>query len=239
MPRPWPATCWSRSPRAASRTTSWTSPSGPAGPVIGGPRSSPVPRCRGSSPPWDSGTAGLAVGDEVFGLTDQWRDGTAAEYVAVEARNLAPKPKTVGPRARRGGAAGWPDGVAGPVRSRKAGQGADRGHPRRGRRGRVDGRPACPLGRRRGDRDRAQPFPVPGPGTGRRPLRRPGRRPPRGRGRPGGPGVRRGRRRGARPVGLARQARGNAGLDQAERFRPSAARTPGRSSSSRNQAALS
>ena len=40
------------------------------------------------------GTAGIAVGDEVFGLTDQWRDGTAAEYVAVEARNLAPKPKT-------------------------------------------------------------------------------------------------------------------------------------------------
>jgi len=41
------------------------------------------------------GTAGLAVGDEVFGLTDQLRDGTAAEYVAVEARNLAPKPRTV------------------------------------------------------------------------------------------------------------------------------------------------
>jgi NADPH:quinone reductase-like Zn-dependent oxidoreductase len=41
------------------------------------------------------GTAGIAVGDEVFGLTDQWRDGTAAEYVAVEARNLAPKPQTV------------------------------------------------------------------------------------------------------------------------------------------------
>jgi NADPH:quinone reductase-like Zn-dependent oxidoreductase len=41
------------------------------------------------------GTAALAVGDEVFGLTDQWRDGTAAEYVAVEARNLAPKPRTV------------------------------------------------------------------------------------------------------------------------------------------------
>jgi NADPH:quinone reductase-like Zn-dependent oxidoreductase len=40
------------------------------------------------------GTAGLAVGDEVFGLTDQWRDGTAAEYVAAEARNLAPKPRT-------------------------------------------------------------------------------------------------------------------------------------------------
>ncbi len=41
------------------------------------------------------GTAGLAVGDEVFGLTDQLRDGAAAEYVAVEARNLALKPKTV------------------------------------------------------------------------------------------------------------------------------------------------
>jgi NADPH:quinone reductase-like Zn-dependent oxidoreductase len=40
------------------------------------------------------GTAGLAIGDEVFGLTDQWRDGTAAEYVAAEARNLAPKPRT-------------------------------------------------------------------------------------------------------------------------------------------------
>ena len=41
------------------------------------------------------GTAGFAVGDEVFGLTDQLRDGTAAGYVAVEARNLAPKPRTV------------------------------------------------------------------------------------------------------------------------------------------------
>jgi NADPH:quinone reductase-like Zn-dependent oxidoreductase len=41
------------------------------------------------------GTAGVAVGEEVYGLTDQWRDGTAAEYVAVEARNVAPKPKTV------------------------------------------------------------------------------------------------------------------------------------------------
>ena len=41
------------------------------------------------------GTAGIAVGEEVFGLTDQWRDGTAAEYVAVEARNMAAKPQTV------------------------------------------------------------------------------------------------------------------------------------------------
>ena len=41
------------------------------------------------------GTAGIAVGEEVFGLTDQWRDGTAADVVAVVARNVAPKPKTV------------------------------------------------------------------------------------------------------------------------------------------------
>ena len=94
------------------------------------------------------GTAGIAVGDEVFGLTDQLRDGAAAEYVAVEARNVASKPQAPRPRPRRGGAAGRPDGVAGPVRPRKAGQGADGGHPRRGRRGRIDGGPACPLGRR-------------------------------------------------------------------------------------------
>jgi NADPH:quinone reductase-like Zn-dependent oxidoreductase len=38
------------------------------------------------------GTAGFAPGDEVFGLTDWYRDGAAAEFVAVEARNLARKP---------------------------------------------------------------------------------------------------------------------------------------------------
>ena len=36
------------------------------------------------------GTTGLAVGEPVFGLTDWARNGTLAEYVAVEARNLAP-----------------------------------------------------------------------------------------------------------------------------------------------------
>jgi NADPH:quinone reductase-like Zn-dependent oxidoreductase len=41
------------------------------------------------------GTAGLAVGQRVFGLTDWTRDGTLAEYVAVEARNLAPLPGDV------------------------------------------------------------------------------------------------------------------------------------------------
>ena len=38
------------------------------------------------------GTTGAAIGDAVYGLTDWYRDGAAAEYVAVEARSLAPKP---------------------------------------------------------------------------------------------------------------------------------------------------
>lgn len=41
------------------------------------------------------GTTGVAIGDAVYGLTDWYRDGAAAEYVAVEARNLAPKPPTL------------------------------------------------------------------------------------------------------------------------------------------------
>jgi NADPH:quinone reductase-like Zn-dependent oxidoreductase len=36
------------------------------------------------------GTTGLDIGQRVFGLTDWARNGTLAEYVAVEARNLAP-----------------------------------------------------------------------------------------------------------------------------------------------------
>src|SRR6201994_4761570 len=38
------------------------------------------------------GTTGLSIGQRVFGLTDWYRDGTLAEYVAVEARNLTPLP---------------------------------------------------------------------------------------------------------------------------------------------------
>jgi NADPH:quinone reductase-like Zn-dependent oxidoreductase len=41
------------------------------------------------------GTTGLSVGQRVFGLSDWHRDGTLAEYVAVEARNLAPLPGDV------------------------------------------------------------------------------------------------------------------------------------------------
>jgi NADPH:quinone reductase-like Zn-dependent oxidoreductase len=35
---------------------------------------------------------GLAKGDSVYGLLNFWRDGAAAEYVAVRASDLAPKP---------------------------------------------------------------------------------------------------------------------------------------------------
>jgi NADPH:quinone reductase-like Zn-dependent oxidoreductase len=41
------------------------------------------------------GATGVRVGDEVFGLTDWYRDGAAAEMIAVEARNLALRPRRV------------------------------------------------------------------------------------------------------------------------------------------------
>ena len=41
------------------------------------------------------GTTGLSVGQRVFGLADWHRDGTLAEYVAIEARSLAPLPGDV------------------------------------------------------------------------------------------------------------------------------------------------
>jgi NADPH:quinone reductase-like Zn-dependent oxidoreductase len=41
------------------------------------------------------GTTGLSAGQRVFGLTDWYRDGTLAEYTAVEARNLALLPDDV------------------------------------------------------------------------------------------------------------------------------------------------
>jgi NADPH:quinone reductase-like Zn-dependent oxidoreductase len=41
------------------------------------------------------GTTGLSVGQRVFGLADWHRDGTLAEYMAIESRNLAPLPGDV------------------------------------------------------------------------------------------------------------------------------------------------
>lgn len=42
------------------------------------------------------GTTGLSVGQRVFGLQDWYRNGSLAEYVAIEARNLAPLPDDIG-----------------------------------------------------------------------------------------------------------------------------------------------
>ena len=47
------------------------------------------------------GTTGLSVGQRVFGLTDWYRDGTLAEYVVVQARNLTPRPATLTSRWAR------------------------------------------------------------------------------------------------------------------------------------------
>src|SRR5215831_16751216 len=41
------------------------------------------------------GTTGVSVGQRVVGLADWHRDGTLAEYIAIEARNLAPLPGDV------------------------------------------------------------------------------------------------------------------------------------------------
>jgi NADPH:quinone reductase-like Zn-dependent oxidoreductase len=41
------------------------------------------------------GTTGLSVGQRVLGLADWYRNGTLAEHVAIEARNLAPLPGDV------------------------------------------------------------------------------------------------------------------------------------------------
>src|SRR5215468_10704290 len=57
------------------------------------------------------GTTGLSVGQRVFGLTDSYRGGTLAEYVAVAARNLAPLPGdvdfTVGASVAMSGLTAW------------------------------------------------------------------------------------------------------------------------------------
>ena len=41
------------------------------------------------------GTTGLSVGQRIFGLSDWTRNGSMAEYCAVEARNLAPLPTDI------------------------------------------------------------------------------------------------------------------------------------------------
>jgi NADPH:quinone reductase-like Zn-dependent oxidoreductase len=57
------------------------------------------------------GARGLSVGQRVFGLTDSYRSGSLAEYIAVETRNLAPLPGdvdfTVGASVAMPGLTAW------------------------------------------------------------------------------------------------------------------------------------
>ncbi len=83
------------------------------------------------------GTTGLTVGQRVFGLADWTRNGSLAEYAAVEARNLAPLPADVDHTL----AAALPiSGLtpAGPVRPRAPYDGPDRPDPWRGGQCRVN-----------------------------------------------------------------------------------------------------
>jgi NADPH:quinone reductase-like Zn-dependent oxidoreductase len=68
------------------------------------------------------GTTGLSVGQRVFGLTDWYRDGTLAEYAAVEARNLAVLPDDVD----------FTVGASLPISGLTAWQGLEHGHLRTG-----------------------------------------------------------------------------------------------------------
>ena len=85
------------------------------------------------------GTTGLSVGQRVFGLTDWHRDGTLADYVAVEARNLAPLPGdvdfTVGASVAMPGLTAW----QGLVEHGQPSSGPERSRAWCGRRGWVDG----------------------------------------------------------------------------------------------------
>src|SRR5260221_7323414 len=69
------------------------------------------------------GTTGVSVGQRVLGLADWHRDGTLAEYVAIEARNLAPLPGDVD----------FTVGASLPISGLTAWQGLfDHGHPQAG-----------------------------------------------------------------------------------------------------------
>ena len=186
--------------RQASRPASWTGRA--PGPTVRDAtvrRACPATSCRVSSSELGYGTTGLTIGQRVFGLTDWARDGSLAEYTAVEARNLAPLPADVDHVEAAALADLRADRLAGPVRPRAADRRPDRADPRRRGRCRLDRGPARPGGGRPGGGHRPRRPPRRRVGPRREPLRRPGRR-TRGGSRRGGPGVRRDRRRGARAV---------------------------------------
>src|SRR6201988_149634 len=86
------------------------------------------------------GTTGLSVGQRGFGLADWYRDGTLAEYIAMEARNLAPLPgagERLCPRGADPANLGS-DRVAGTLSARPSSGGAERPCTWRSWRGRFD-----------------------------------------------------------------------------------------------------
>jgi NADPH:quinone reductase-like Zn-dependent oxidoreductase len=89
------------------------------------------------------GTTGVSVGQRVFGFADWHRDGTLAEYVAIEARNLASLPGdvdfTVGASLPISGLTAW----QGLFEHGRLKAGAERPRARCGRRSQVDGDAAC------------------------------------------------------------------------------------------------
>ena len=105
------------------------------------------------------GTTGLTVGQRVFGLADWARDGSLAEYTAVEARNLAPLPAdidhTVAAAVPISGLTAWQGLFDHAAQDRP-----DHPDPRRGGRRRVDRGATRPRAGRPRDRHR----PCRGPG---------------------------------------------------------------------------
>jgi NADPH:quinone reductase-like Zn-dependent oxidoreductase len=111
-----------RSTRPGSPRESWTGPApGPTAPAVTGPRACPATSCPGVVAELGYGTTGLTVGQRVFGLTDWSRNGSLAEYTAVEARNLAPLPADIDHVRGRRAAHLRAHRLAGPVRPRPAG----------------------------------------------------------------------------------------------------------------------
>ncbi len=96
FPIPAKATSWSVSARPVSprRNSPGTKPTGmptdrPAFHGIPGHEVSGTVEALGA------GVTDLQVGEDVYGLADFPRDGAAAEYIAIRAANLAPKPESI------------------------------------------------------------------------------------------------------------------------------------------------
>src|SRR5207244_3143491 len=145
------------------------------------------------------GTTGLSVGQRVFGLTDWYRDGTLAEYAAVEARNLAPLPGDVDVTV----------GASLPISGLTAWQGLfEHGRLRAGQSVLVHGA-AGAVGSRVAQRARACGAYATGPGRAAHRQQHAGSRPrapaPRASGRPSAAALERGAGRGRRSSALGRE----------------------------------